>query len=54
MKRTNTFKVRLRSATDEEVLRRLLDAPPVSGNELTDERRQRYFAAENVWDADSH
>lgn len=54
MKRTNTFKVRPRSETDEEVLRRLLDASASLWNELTYERRQRYFDGENVWEADSY
>jgi putative transposase len=49
MKRTNTFEVRPRSESDRELLRRLLDASASLWNELTYERRQRFFADENIW-----
>jgi putative transposase len=50
MKRTNTFDVVPRSDADDELLRRVLDASASLWNELTYERRQRYFDGESVWD----
>lgn len=49
MKRTNTFEVRPRSESDRELLHRLLDASASLWNELTYERRQRFFADESIW-----
>jgi len=51
MKRTNTFEVRPRSESDRELLRKLLDASASLWNELTYERRQRFFADESIWSA---
>jgi len=53
MKRTNIFNVEPRSERDAEILRRVLDASASLWNELTYERRQRYFGNEDdsVWDA---
>ena len=49
MKRTNAFEVRPRSESDRELLRRLLDASASLWNELTYERRQRFFDDESIW-----
>jgi len=50
MKRTNQFVVRPRSEQDRELLHELLDASASLWNELTFERRQRFFDGESVWD----
>jgi putative transposase len=50
MKRTNQFVVRPRSEQDRELLHELLDASASLWNELTYERRQRYFDGESIWD----
>jgi putative transposase len=54
MQRSNTFCVRPRVECDGEILERLLDASASLWNELTYERRQRYFDADgydgSVWD----
>jgi putative transposase len=57
MQRSNTFCVRPRAERDGQILERLLDASASLWNEITYERRQRYFDAdgfdgtESVWDA---
>ena len=53
MKRSNTFDVAPRSPTDEELLSGVLDASASLWNELTYERRQRFFGEldGSVWDA---
>ena len=53
MKRSNSFDVAPRSPRDEELLLRLLDASACLWNELTYERRQRFFGEldGSVWDA---
>ena len=51
MKRTNAFKVVPRSEPDSELLHRLLDASASLWNEITYERRQRFFGDESVWEA---
>jgi putative transposase len=55
MQRSNTFCVRPRAERDGELLERLLDAAASLWNELTYERRQRYFDIDgydgSVWDA---
>jgi putative transposase len=53
MKRSNTFDIAPRSQTDEEILHRVLDASASLWNELTYERRQRFFDKldGSVWDA---
>jgi putative transposase len=53
MKRTNTFEVIPRSATDEEILRRVLDASASLWNQLNYERRQNLTDPEidkSVWE----
>jgi putative transposase len=49
MKRTNTFEVVPLSTKDEELLRRVMDASASLWNELTYERRQKFFEDESVW-----
>ena len=53
MKRSNSFDVAPRLPTDEELLHRVLDASASLWNELTYERRQRFFGEldGSVWDA---
>ena len=53
MRRTNQFVVRPRSEQDAELLHELLDASASLWNELTYERRQRFFGEldGSVWDA---
>ena len=53
MKRSNTFDVAPRSPRDEELLSRVLDASASLWNELTYERRQRFFGEldGSIWDA---
>ncbi|WP_231186532.1 transposase [Haladaptatus sp. DYF46] len=52
MKRSNTFDVAPRSPRDEELLSRVLDASASLWNQLTYERRQRFFGEldGSVWD----
>ncbi len=54
MKRTNAFKIVTRSDGDSELLHRLLDASASLWNKITYERRQRFFANETVWTANSY
>nr|WP_239642077.1 transposase [Natrinema versiforme] len=54
MRRTNSFEVVPQSEQADIVLRRLLDASASLWNQLTYDRRQRFFAGESVWDCDSY
>ncbi|WP_158057984.1 RNA-guided endonuclease InsQ/TnpB family protein [Halorussus halophilus] len=54
MKRTNIFNIVPRSDADSELLHRLLDASASLWNELTYERRQRFFDDESVWEAPNY
>ncbi|RLM56885.1 IS200/IS605 family transposon protein TnpB, partial [Halorubrum sp. Atlit-26R] len=50
MRRTNSFEIVPKSKQAGTILRRLLDASASLWNELTYERRQRFFTGESVWD----
>ena len=54
MRRTNTFEIVPQSEQADTILRRLLDASASLWNELTYERRQRFFNGESVWDCDGY
>jgi len=54
MRRTNSFEVVPQSEQADIVLRRLLDASASLWNQLTYDRRQRFFAGESVWDCDGY
>jgi putative transposase len=53
VKRTNTFEVRPLSDADEQLLFEVLDASASLWNAQNYVRRQQFFAAESVWDADT-
>jgi putative transposase len=54
MRRTNSFVIVPQSEQADTILRRLLDASASLWNQLTYERRQRFFAGESVWDCDDY
>ncbi|WP_049934218.1 IS200/IS605 family transposase [Haloplanus natans] len=54
MNRTNTFDLVPQSETTEEILVRVLDASASLWNQLTYDRRQRFFDGESVWECDGY